>query len=122
MQLCRRVRFMRVFKRFCNVIVPDDFEPLRLAHRAIFIQRLVHHVPAVDFPLVAADHRRDVVVHALQQGVAIHRFAILIFKNPARRLIVPDQRVPNNPHAMLLSKRHVFVPRRKIIFVRLRMH
>jgi hypothetical protein len=48
------------------------------------LQKLSEH------PLVAADDGENMFAHPRQQGVAAKGVSLVVLKNPARRLIVPD--------------------------------
>ena len=64
-----------------DVVVADDFEPLRLAASCRRgIDRFVDDVPAVDPALVAADHGVDVLSHPRQQRLAVERLAVVILR------------------------------------------
>src|SRR5580698_8944408 len=67
-QLHLRIGLMRELKGFFDVIGTDDLVPLRLAQRAIFVQRLVDYVPTLNFSLVTADNRVDMVLHAREKS------------------------------------------------------
>ena len=68
------------------------FSQWRLAQGAVFVQRLIDHIPASDPALVAAHDGLYVIVHALEQGVAVEWRALVILEDPSRHLAVPHQR------------------------------
>ena len=53
---------MRKLKCFCDVVFPDDFHPVRLAHRAIGVQRLVNNIPTFDSSFISSNYCLDVIV------------------------------------------------------------
>ena len=100
---------MRKLKRLFNVVGADDLVPKRLAQGAIIVERFVDDVPAVDFSLVTADDRVDVVLHPRQQSIAVEEIALVVVKNPGRNLAVPDEIVSHDEHVVLLTKGDVLV-------------
>src|SRR5450759_5926647 len=98
---------MGKLERLCDIVLPDDLQPRRLPQRAVFFERFVDHVPAVDASLISADDRTDVVVHTLQEGIPAERIAFLILENPLWSLVVPDQSMTNDVHVILLAEGNV---------------
>src|SRR3984885_11067591 len=90
-QLHLRIGLVRELKGLFNVIGADDFVPLRLAQRAIFVERFVDYIPALNPALVAADDCVDMIFHAREKGVAVEKIAFVVVKDPVWNLIVPDQ-------------------------------
>ena len=78
--------------------------PRRTAQRAVFVERFVHDVPALDAALVAADHREDVVAHPREQRIPRQRLARRVLEHPARHLAVPHQRVADDEHPVALRR------------------
>ena len=58
----------------------------------------------------------------LSSAFAIERRALVVLKDPPRRLAVPHQRVPDDEHLVLLAECHVLVRPLERITVRPRMH
>src|ERR1022692_1138247 len=117
-QNCVRVGFMRILKSLFNVIVANDSFPRRFAQSSIFIQGLVHDIPALDPALVPANDGLDMVVHPFQKRFAVATIrAVVGQKNPFGSLTVPDQRVADDIHPILHAKFDVTVARLEIIAV-----
>ena len=85
-QLGAGIRLIRELERLGDVVVADAPAPRRITQRAVVVQRLVDDVPAADSSLVAADHRRNVRLHALEHGRAIGEAAAGAGPDPRRRL------------------------------------
>ena len=115
------VGFVGEFEGLDEVVLADDLEPGRLAQRAVFVQRLIDHIPASDPALVSAHDGLYVIVHALEQGVAVQWLALVILEDPSRHLVVPHQRVSNDEHVVLLAERHVAIRRVEGIGIGTRM-
>ena len=82
--------------------------------RAVLVQRFVDDVPTANPSLVPSHYGVDVVAHALQQGFAGERLALVVLENPARRLAMPDQAVADDEHPVLLAERDVTIGRREV--------
>ena len=74
-----------------------------------------------DAAFVAADDRVDVVVHALQQGVAVEQVALVVLKDPRRDLVMPHQIVADDEHVVLLAEGDVLIGEREVVLARLGM-
>src|ERR1044071_3003178 len=95
---------MRKLKRLGYVIFTNDLHPLGLAHGTVCFNCFVHHVPTLDPSFVTTHNRVDVVSQTIQKHLAACEFSISILKNPIGSLPVPDQRMPNDVHAVLFTK------------------
>src|SRR5206468_9265115 len=92
-----------------DVVLADDGEPWRLPERAVVVQGLVHDIPALDAAAVTPYHSVDVVAQPGEQRVAAHGIAARVLEHPLRRLLVPDERVPDDEQGVALAERHVLV-------------
>ena len=92
-----------------------------MSHRAILIYRFVDDVPAFDSSLVTADNRRNVIAQSSQKRLAIQRLSFFIFKHPTWRLVVPDQRVPDDEHVVLFAKLNKAIRTGEVVRAGLRM-
>ncbi len=106
-----RVGLVSEFEGFGEVVFADNLQPGRLAQSAVFVQRLIDHIPPTDPALVSSHHGLYVIAHALEQGVAVQWLALVILEHPSRHLVVPHQRVANDEHVVLLAERHVAIRR-----------
>src|SRR5205085_1856236 len=61
------------------------------------------------------DNCEDVFAQATQQRLTIECSSFFVFKNPSRRLVVPDERMSNDEHAALLTKRNKTIGSNKIV-------
>jgi hypothetical protein len=92
------------------------------AEFALFVDRLVHYIPAVDTALVPAHDGGDVVFNSLERRFSIQWLIALAAKRPGGRLIVPHQRVTDDEHAVLLAPVDILIGGREVVLVRLGMH
>ena len=60
---------------------------------AVEVGGFVDDIPAIDDVLVTADHRVDVVAHALEHKLPAGGLAFIL-KDPVRTLVVPDEGMP----------------------------
>ena len=98
------IGFVGVLEGFGDVVLADDVQPGRFPQGAVLIDRFVDDVPAGDAALVAADDGPDVILHAGEQGFAGEGLARFVFKDPLRGLAVPDERVADHLHLILLAE------------------
>ncbi len=82
-----------------------------MAQGAVFVQRLIDHVPAADAALITPHHGLYVIVHALEQTLAIQGRTFVILEDPLRNLAVPNQRVSHDEHVVLLAECYIAVRR-----------
>ena len=127
---------MRVFERLGNEIRTDNLLPERISKQffaATIGQRLVNHVPRFDFALVMADNGTNVIVHSLEQLIArragaakaeatsaawilpVRRRRVVSLEYPVGCLAVPDQRMPDDVHAVFLAELYILVGRFEVV-------
>ena len=116
------VGLVRELERLHEVVLADDRVPRRMAKRAVIVERFVHHVPAFDSSLVAADDGEDVIAHPSEQRVATHRIPGRVLEYPARHLAVPHQRVADDKHSVTRAEIDVAVGRREVVLAEPRVH
>ena len=98
-----------------EVVLSQNREPGGAAQRAVVAERFVHDVPAFDPAPVASHHGVDVVAQPREQGVPAHRRAGRVLEHPARCLVVPDQVMPDDEHAVPLAECDVAVGGREVV-------
>jgi len=70
-----RSSLVGIGESFRQIVFPDDAQPLSFSQCAIFFQRFVHHVPAVDFTAITSSHGANMVFHALEQVFSAEWFS-----------------------------------------------
>src|SRR6266404_2364846 len=122
-----RIGFMRPAETTLNVgiavcrqadsgLVSPDRAPQ--SSRTHLVEGLIDHIPRENLAPVMSDHGLDVFLENLSKLAG----SVLSFRQPFWILLVPDQRVPANLHAVPGRKIYNLVPLRKIESLRFRMH
>src|SRR4029079_18833205 len=109
-------------ERLLDEIVADGVPPRRVPQTPVLIERLVDNVPPVHTPFVAADDGRDVIVQPAEQGCAIDRGTTGAGKHPSRRLLVPQEDMPDDEHAVTASELYVAIGGLEVVPVLGRMN
>ena len=104
--------FSRNAERLQHKVLAHRFRPQGGAHLAV-VDSLIHHVPGINdagvFLLRKADHLADIGIQAGQHGFTAgerggRRTAVALREEPARRLVVPGERVAAHPHVVFFCK------------------
>ena len=85
-----------------------------MAQRAIFVHGFIDDVPTVNSSFIAPDHGADVRAHARNERIPRYTGTGSILEDPCRRLIVPDERVPDDHRLVSLAKGDVAVGRPEV--------
>ena len=98
----RGVGLVRSDQCLLDVVRADHLLPDVLLERAVVVERLVHDVPFVDLAGVAADHRRDPLLHNGEQARARPRRARV--RDPRRQLLAPHEDVTAKVESVVLRE------------------
>src|SRR5690606_37510579 len=83
-----RSGFIRKAKRLGYIIIAEHVKKDRLSHSAILIERLVHHIPGCNSPLVSSCNGSNMISEE-----SLNRIRILHVAHKLAKLAVPDERV-----------------------------
>ncbi|MNJ51550.1 hypothetical protein D3C77_468590 [compost metagenome] len=97
---------MGEFKCFGNKVRPRNIQPFRSPKQPVsfILNDLINDIPSVNITLIAPHYRMDMRLDSFQQCHLIHGITVLIFEQPARRLVVPDQGMAPHCHGMFTGE------------------
>src|SRR5580700_10814445 len=90
-----------------RLVVPDGISEVRQYAGSWIVERLIHHVPGEDLPLVMAHDSVDVILQ--QRRHLGGGCSLRVWAKPRGKLRIPAEIVPAHLHMVGLRKRHQLI-------------